>query len=151
MADKKGEKEVTAKPSINIPSYWNHKPSLVGLFDSSKQDDIVDKSNYRPSSETKRDMQATGKIGAGDKGVYDFASGVMVTDNNKLTTVELLLRQGRLQRADIEDLKRKFQAKADSDARDAKAQAAIAEAQKANVDRQAKMDAMIEELSDSTI
>lgn len=149
MADKK--KKVEVKPIIKVPSYWNHSSALVGLFDIPKQDDIVDKSNYRPSSETKRDMQATGKVGAGDKGVYDFASGVMVTDDNKFTTVELLLRQGRLQRADVEDLKRKFQAKADSDARDAKARAAVEEAQKANVDRQAKMDAMIEELSDSTI
>lgn len=74
-----------------------------------KYDDIVDTSNFMPSSEKKRNMIATGNIGAGEKGLYDYEPNTKVTKENSPTDVEIALREGKLDKADIQKLKEIYQ------------------------------------------
>lgn len=103
-------------------------------------DDILDDSHFKPTSETKRDRQATGKIGAGDKGLYDFDVGDDVNDKTMPSNVELALRSGKLDKADVQVLTDFYEKKAKSDVMAAEDKALLEAENKAAKNRTAAID-----------
>lgn len=75
-------------------------------------DDIVDKSDYKPDSENKRAARSVGT--AGEKGLYDFEPDEN-SDFKKVSSSELLLRTGKVDKADVQKLKEEALESAASD------------------------------------
>lgn len=97
---------------------WNFKPTI-------KYDDIVDDSNFRSSAETKRDMIASGKIGAGEQGVYDYQENEKITSENLVSDVEIALRSGKLDKADVQKLQEMYAEKGADDVQSAREKQAL--------------------------
>ena len=66
-------------------------------------DDIVDKTEFRPDSENVRSARASGGAMSGG-GLYDFPDGV-VSDSDSVTKEIIALRNGRLDKAEVQVLK----------------------------------------------
>lgn len=111
-----------------------------------KYDDIVDRSNFVSTAEMIRSKRAPGNSGAGDKGLYDYEPNTVVTDENRISDVELLVRSGKLDKADVQKLAalRSEEFKNENDKK-------LLEAEdKANKERQAKLDKLIDSDFDSS-
>lgn len=65
-------------------------------------DDIVDDSDYKPTAERIRDNDFRGGSAAGDTGLYDYDANKPIKE--KVSDVELLLRNGKLDKADVQKL-----------------------------------------------
>lgn len=103
-------------------------------------DDIVDTSNFKLSSEKIRDKIATGNVGAGEQGLYDFKEDEKVTPENCPTDVEIALRNGKLDKADIQKLQEVYSDKAKDDVETERTKSALEAERKASKDRQDKID-----------
>ena len=66
-------------------------------------DDIVDKTEFRPDSENVRSARAAGGAISGG-GLYDFPDGV-ASDSDSVTKEIIALRNGRLDKAEVQALK----------------------------------------------
>lgn len=66
-------------------------------------DDIVDKTEFRPDSENVRSARASGGAMSGG-GLYDFPDGV-VPDSDGVTKEIIALRNGKLDKAEVQALK----------------------------------------------
>lgn len=66
-------------------------------------DDIVDKTEFRPDSENVRSARASGGAMSGG-GLYDFPDGI-VPDSDCVTKEIIALRNGRLDKAEVQALK----------------------------------------------
>lgn len=93
-------KESQSQKEEKVFSRW-YRPTRCMTI---KYDDIVDRSNFVTTAETKRGKVA-GKVGAGDRGLYDYEDGKIPDEKERLTEVELLLRSGKLDKADIQRLR----------------------------------------------
>lgn len=109
----------------------------VGKFE---YDDIVDDTNFRRSSERIRDKILTGNVGAGERGLYDFQENEKVTKENSPTDIEIDLRSGKLDKADIQKLEKVFNDKAVQDVETERTKKALEAERKASKDRQDKLD-----------
>ena len=67
-----------------------------------KYDDIVDDSDYKPTAERIRDNDFRGGAGATDQGLYDYDANKPIKE--KVSDVELLLRNGKLDKADVQKI-----------------------------------------------
>lgn len=105
---------------------------------SIEYDDIVDRSKFVSTAETKRGRVA-GKVGAGDVGLYDYQADQEIDQSNRISDIELLIRAGKLDKADIQTLKRLREQQIVSE-NEAKA---LAEEDKAQRTRQGKLDKLI--------
>lgn len=66
-------------------------------------DDIVDDSDFKPTAERIRDNDFRGGAsGATDEGLYDYDANKSITE--KVSDVELLLRNGKLDKADVQKI-----------------------------------------------
>lgn len=106
-------------------------------------DDIVDTSNFRLSSEIIRDKVASGNVGAGEQGIFDFQADEKVTKENMPTDVELALRSGKLDKADVQKLQKLYDDKAQSDVETERTKSALEAERKASKKRSDKVDEML--------
>ncbi len=107
-------------------------------------EDIVDRTNFRTTAETKRSMQiAEGKIGAGDKGLYDYEIGQEVPKEGRITDVELLIRNNKLDKADIQTLKKIYEEKANKTINEQQTQKKLEAEEKANKNRTEALDKIL--------
>lgn len=103
-------------------------------------DDIVDRSNFRSTAEIKRDMRASGKIGAGEKPIYDYQAGETIKASDVISELELLLRAGKLDKADIQKLREVFEADAKESAESADTAAKLKAQEEAQTNREKAID-----------
>lgn len=121
-----------------------YKPKTNYLTQNIKYDDIVDRSNFRTTAETKRDAIAVGKIGAGEKGIYDYEAGQEIPKGKeRITEIELLLRNNKLDKADVQKLKELFDQKANKDITTESEKQALEAENQAAKNRTAALDKML--------
>lgn len=102
------------KPYKIAYSGFAHHQVLYPIFrPCPKYDQIVDYTNYRPDTEQLRSMKVTGDQVTPVSGMYD-------KDPSQVTPEMLLLRSGRLDRADVQKLQFEFAEKAKSEQKTAK-------------------------------
>lgn len=107
-------------------------------------DNIVDKSHFRTTAEIKRDAIAEGKIGAGTKGLYDYQEGEEIAEERaRITELELLLRAGKLDKADVQKLKEMFNDKAEKDIAEKRTEEALKAENKAQKNRTEALDKIL--------
>lgn len=136
MAETTKNAEKTEKKSVSHPSFgFYYKPSRDMTI---KYDDIVDRSKFVSTAETKRGKIA-GNVGAGEVGLYDYQADEKIDPKNRISDIELLIRAGKLDKADIQTLKklREQQMISENEA------AALKEEDKANRTRQGKLDKLL--------
>lgn len=128
---------------------FNSRTALLTYFSSLdydfsiprvEYDDIVDTSNFKLSSEKIRDKIATGNVGAGEQGLYDFKEDEKVTHKNCPTDVEIALRNGKLDKADIQKLQDVYSDKAKDDVETERTKSALEAERKASKNRDKAVD-----------
>lgn len=77
-------------------------------------DDVVDKTDFKKGSDTARNKRLGDTGGSVGDGLYDFVDGKI--DNSKVTAIDLALRSGHLDRADVDTLSRFMQMAAEKEA-----------------------------------
>lgn len=107
---------------------------------SVKYDDIVDYSHFKPSSELIRDKIASDTVGAGDVGLYDFEAGVRITKDNDISDIELALRSGTLDKADVQKLQQLYSVAAKDSISEQKEKALLDKERRAQQNRTAALD-----------
>lgn len=112
-------------------------------------DKIVDDSNFRTTSEIKRDMIASGNVGVGEKGLYDYDSEQKITKENVVSDIELALRNGKLDKADVQKLRELSDKSAQEEINQTKESKLLSDAEKASKNRTAAIDKMLEVNQDS--
>lgn len=104
-------------------------------------EEIVDKSDYRPDSENTRAKRLTSFVPDSSSGVYDYDNGF--TDDSPMVSPDVVaLREGRLDKADIQRIKSELQDQANKDLADAKAKEALEEAEKVSKARTEYLDTL---------
>lgn len=66
-------------------------------------DDIVDKSEFRPDTETIRGLKLSAGAGVSDVGQYDYPEG-KIPEVDTVTDELIALREGKLDKADVQKL-----------------------------------------------
>lgn len=131
------------KPKI---TRWTRTPTeyLKKSRKGDEYEDIVDRTNFRTTAETKRSLQvAEGKIGAGDKGLYDYEAGQEIPKEGRITDVELLIRNNKLDKADIQTLKKIYEEKASKTISEKQTQEKLEAEEKANKNRTEALDKIL--------
>lgn len=105
---------------------------------------IVDDSHFRTTSEIKRDMIASGNIGSGEKCLFDYESESRITPDNIISDVELALRNGRLDKADVQVLREHFDNLSLESQKESSEKVALDKAEKASKNRTAKIDEILD-------
>lgn len=124
------------KENTNLDCYGRPIIRIV----APKYDDIVDKSDFKPDSENKRSVRASGG-NAGLKGVYDSDEKSKSDDLlTKLSDVELMLRSGKLDKADVQVLREAYNEISAKNIDSKKDEAAL----KASDARSAKVDKILD-------
>lgn len=96
-------------------------------------DDIVDKSEFRPDTETIRGLKLSAGSKLTDCGLYDYKDG-KIPEVDTVTPELLALREGKLDRADVQ----KLAAEADAALKDS---VSIAEKEKLLAEKEAVLNA----------
>ena len=128
------KKEKDTEKVIN-PLFFVPESKFVMTYD-----DIVDESNFKSTKQLIKDMTAHELNTTPTAGIYDYPKG---SKGHKPTDVELLLRSGKLDKADVQKLKDLEQ---ESLIQESEKQAVQAEL-KASKSRTAKMDKILEKQS----
>lgn len=123
---------------LSFSDFFKKSLSFVPL--ACPYDDIVDETNFKRSSEIKRDMVASGNIGAGERGIFDYQEGEQITKDNIISDVEIALRSGKLDKADVQKLRELADVEAVSTIRQKKESELLEQADKAQKNRTAKLD-----------
>lgn len=98
MSKKVDDIEIVDSESMNQKRY-----DIIIPIPEQEYDDIVDDSDYKPTAERIRDNDFRGGAGgATDEGLYDYDANKPI--NEKVSDVELLLRNGKLDKADVQKL-----------------------------------------------
>lgn len=114
---------------------------LTFVYKSPKFEQVTDTSHWRPSAEVKRDRIATNTSG-NDIGLYD-SDKFSGTEDDRPSDIELALRSGALDKADVQALQEKAKSEADKALYSKREKDALdAEAAKAK-SRQAKLDEVL--------
>lgn len=108
-----------------------------------KYDDILDSSDFKPSRELIRDRSGSNS-GEIEQGVYDYKKGTKITKENIVTDVELALRNGKLDKADIQKMNEMLDQELSKQAETAKEKQELEKAEKATKNRQKKLDEMLD-------
>lgn len=101
---------------------------------------LVDDSNFKTTSERKRDMILSGNIGAGERGVYDYEADSKITKENLVSDIEIALRDGKLDKADVQKLLEIYKDKAVDDIKTEQEKSALEAEEKASKNRTAAID-----------
>lgn len=131
----KEKEEESQGEAEKVFSRW-YRPSRSMTI---KYDDIVDRSKFVTTAETKRGLVA-GRSGAGDKGLYDYEDGKIPDEKERLTEVELLLRSGKLDKADVQRLRNE----ADQNLLNERDKQLLAQEDKAAKNRKAALDKLLD-------
>lgn len=111
------------------------------VFKSPHFEQITDTSNWKPTAEVKRDRIATNSAG-NELGLYD-SDRFSGTEDDRPSDIELALRSGVLDKADVQSLQEKVKADADKTVQAKRDKDALdVEAAKAK-SRQAKLDEVL--------
>lgn len=102
-------------------------------------DDIVDKSEFRPDSETVRGLKLSAGAGVTDKGLYDYPEG-KIPDVDTVTPELIALRDGRLDKADVQKLSQEADDALKESMSNAETEKLLAEKEAINNARQAFLD-----------
>lgn len=102
-------------------------------------DDIVDKSEFRPDSETVRGLKLSAGAGVTDKGLYDYPEG-QIPDVDTVTPELIALRDGKLDRADVQKLSQEADDALKESMSNAEKEKFLAEKEAINNARQAFLD-----------
>lgn len=102
-------------------------------------DDIVDKSEFRPDSETIRGLKLSAGSGLTDKGLYDYPEGV-IPDVDTVTPELVALRNGKLDKADVQKLSDEADAALKESMSNAEKEKLLAEKEAINNARQSFLD-----------
>lgn len=111
-------------------------------------DAIVDRSEFKIGIDKERDtlLAQIGATNSSSGGVYDFPDG-QVTDDKSPTDIQLALRSGQLDKADVDTLQRSEQAKAEQQGKEnlskqeKKRAKAIQDARQSHIDSRLGFDA----------
>lgn len=117
------------------------KKRLFGAYDS-----VVDLTDFkRVQAEAKQNaLGLSSSLAGGSEGLYDFDSASEIGDEKREPTqVELALRQGRLDRADVDTLRRHEEAKATSEFEASKAESEKKRRSKVDEARQKHLDSQV--------
>lgn len=139
---------MTRKEKAVMPFVYKRKvytdeglQELTFVYQSPKFEQVTDVSHWKPSAEVKRDRIATNTSG-NDIGLYD-SDRFSGTEDDRPSDIELALRSGTLDKADIQSLQEKVKAEADKTVQAKREKDALdAEAAKAK-SRQAKLDEVL--------
>lgn len=150
MADEKKQKNQGSKSAVfELPSILDINPLAIAGFPALnvqfkpapvKYSDIVDTSHFKPSAEKKRDLVASGDVGAGEKGLYDFEPGKAITKDMWLSETELLLRAGKLDKADVQTLLEQKRELVEESEQEAREKAELERANQAQKNREKALD-----------
>lgn len=111
------------------------------VFKSPRFEQITDTSNWKPTAELKRDRIATNNAG-NDVGLYD-SDRFSGAEDDRPSDIELALRSGALDKADVQSLQERAKADADKTVQAKREKDALdAEAAKSK-SRQAKLDEVL--------
>lgn len=111
------------------------------VFKSPHFEQVTDTSDWKPTAEVKRDRIATNHAG-NDIGLYD-SDKFSGTEDDRPSDIELALRSGALDKADVQSLQEKVKANADKTVQAKREKDALdAEAAKSK-SRQAKLDEVL--------
>lgn len=110
----------------------------IPLF-SGKFEKVVDDSDFVPTAKMKRDKIATGRIG-GDRGLYDSDE---LKDGERRTDIELALRSGVMDKADVQKLSSSETFKAERSAAKKREADALEQEKKRAESRQNKLDELL--------
>ena len=95
---KKSDDELTIVDSLTLNE---HRYEYIEPMPEQEYDDIVDDSDFKPSAERIRDNDFRGTASGADSGLYDYEAGKPIKE--KVSDVELLLRNGKLDKADVQN------------------------------------------------
>lgn len=115
--------------------------SVVGVLSNVKYDDIVDDSDFIPTAERIRNGEFSSLGSTGDVGQYDYPAGEKILE--KVSDIVLLLRNGKLDKADVQLLNRVLDEKMKKDHEDKVASDELSKAEKASKNRTAALDAAL--------
>ena len=114
---------------------------LPDLDHESFIEEIVDKSDFRPDSEETRAKRLTSFAPDGNDGVYDYPDGYK--DDSPTVSAEIIaLREGRLDKADVQRIKSELEETANKDLADAKAKEALEQAEAVSKARTEYLDTL---------
>ena len=115
------------------PSY--QIPAFSGDFER-----VVDDSDFVPTAKVKRDKIATGHVG-GDRGLYDSDE---LKDGERRTDIELALRSGVMDKADVQKIASQAASDAERSAAKQREKNALELEQKRIESRQNKLDELLD-------
>ena len=103
-------------------------------------DDIVDDSDFKPSAEKLRDNQfkSNGSVSDPSSFKYDYPAGQKITD--KVSDIVLLLRSGKLDKADVQRLNDEISQDLSKQFSDKRSKDELQKAEKASKNRTAALD-----------
>lgn len=104
-------------------------------------DDIVDDSDFIPTAERIRNGEFSSSGSTGDIGQYDYPADEVIKE--KVSDIVLLLRNGKLDKADVQVLNEALDKKMSKDHNDKVAADELAKAEKATKNRTAALDAAL--------
>lgn len=123
--------------TLNEKRYDYIEPMPVQTYD-----DIVDDSDYKPTAERIRDNDFRGGAGAAtDTGLYDYDADKPIKE--KVSDVELLLRNGKLDKADVQKLNESLDEMLSSQAEKSREKKILEASEKASKNRNAALDEML--------
>lgn len=108
-----------------------------------RYDDILDTSDFKPSRELIRDRSGSNS-GEIEQGLYDYKKGTKITEENRVTEIEMALRNGKLDKADIQKLNKLLEENLKEQGEEAKEKQELEKAEKASKNRQKKLDEMLD-------
>lgn len=109
-------------------------------FFSGEFEKVVDDSDFVPTAKVKRDKIATGRIG-GDRGLYDSDE---LKDGERRTDIELALRSGALDKADVQKISSQETSRAERSAVKVRESEALEQEKKRIESRQNRLDELLE-------
>lgn len=122
-------------PSLINPLFFVPEPAFVMLYD-----DIVDEKNFKSTKQLIKDMTAHELNSSPTAGLYDYPKG---SKGHEPTDVELLLRSGKLDKADVQKLKELEKSSLVAESEEQALQAEL----KASKSRTARIDKILEQQS----
>lgn len=91
---------------MSVNAFAPSRYHKIEPFVNPSYDKVVDRSDFKRGQDKERATRLSGDTGGSlTQGVYDFPDGV-IDDKKSPTTVELALRKGKLDKADVDTLQR---------------------------------------------
>lgn len=141
------DKSVKLNKLISVFYSWNNQPVLP--IPTIKYDDIVDDSDFKPSAERIRDNEFRSNGVAVDASnlLYDYEEGKPIKE--KVSDIQLALRTGKLDKADVQKLNELLTKKMDKNVQDKKDSDLLKSEEQASKNRSKALDKLLDVNSDT--